>query len=321
MTAPLKPRPAHRRRFFNAFKQVSVDEGSNYPCSKEDITTVHTGYPSLFQDLHDFHMPGGALSAEEATAQLERFLLPSSVMSNDLLVKTCLDWDRVFFAGNMKGRLSVRWSDGDTMRKDFSKNPAGERALAACYSYDYSSRWGHATVYMNADRLLLNLDEDKTVLAGEPPVSQFRFMWAILLHELCHAYLAILTSDKGYDKDDFRDGYDELLGKYFQRCVHAVDRSARQLLGLGANRNYASHNELPIRVYDVENHIVQPKQIWQDRVIQKCRDSVHSIALHKKGMPKLLILHSNLLIHVMYRFPANVYNELRILRFNVKDSA
>lgn len=231
----------------------------------------------------------------------------------DLLVKTCRDWDRVFFAGKMKGHVSVQWLDAARMPRDFS-NPESEGALGISYGYEYSSRWGRAYIYLNADRLLLDRDEDRTVLAGEPPVSGVRFIWAILLYELCHAYLTILTGHKEYDIDDVRDGYDEFHGKYFQRCIHAVDRSARQLLGLGAYRSYSSQYRQPIRIYDVENHIVEPS------LVQKCRDGVRSIVRRDKGMSNLLISHSYILIYVLYRPPANVYYELRILRFDVQDS-
>ena len=118
-------------------------------------------------------------------------------------------------------------------------------------------RWAHVEINMNADRLLL-FTEKRVMRDGEDPVSPFRGMWGTFLHECCHAYLGILTGTSGDDVED-AEGYDGGHGCYFQRCIHAVDRSARAMLGIAACCHYGTRDDLPQKEFDPRNHKVIPK--------------------------------------------------------------
>ena len=120
-----------------------------------------------------------------------------------------------------------------------------------------SWRWAHAKIELNADRLLLRPCM-QAARKGEAPVSPFLAIWATLLHECCHAYLAVLSGSAN-DPKEAAEGYDGGHGCYFQRCIHAVDRSARALLDVPAFCYYDSKDNLPLKIFDLKNHKVIPR--------------------------------------------------------------
>ena len=305
MAAAAQPTFANRRRYVNAFKKVSIDTGTPYPCSEDDIKSLTRHDFWRFPDRPKF---GGLLSAEEATVQLERFLLPSTVMTNsaidarerlqkmlllentdwgpDLVVKSCHDWDKLFFNRRLKGHVQIEWLSEEVLRTHYTR-----RFQGLSNQDGLSWRWGHSRIILNADSLLLLPPHDMRPLAEEPSLSDFRFMWSIVLHEFCHAYLQILCG-RDYDNNAGAAGFDAFHGEHFQRCIYAVDQSARQLLGIAACRFYPGQGGIPIRTYDVENHIVEPKTSrWTElkkqgyrRVVQTCRHSVRRMILRNSGM-------------------------------------
>lgn len=93
---------------------------------------------------------------------------------------------------------------------------------------------------------------------GEAPVSDFIVMWGVFLHECCHAYLAVLSGTAD-DLEESAQGYDGGHGCYFQRCIYAVDRSSRALMGVPAFCCYGTKDYLPQKLFDVKNHKVIPR--------------------------------------------------------------
>ena len=82
---------------------------------------------------------------------------------------------------------------------------------------------------------------------------------------MTHAYLAILTG-KGEDEDEEAEGYDGVHGRHFQRCIHAVDKMSRALLGLAAcNDSGPSSTGRLRKPFNVEEHSVKPPRSrpWQ----------------------------------------------------------
>ena len=120
-----------------------------------------------------------------------------------------------------------------------------------------SWRWAHVKIELNADQLLLR-PAMRVTRKGEAPVSPFLFMWAVFLHECCHAYLEILSGTAD-DWDESAEGYDGGHGRHFQRCIYAVDRSARALMGVSACCAYGRTDNLPQKLFDVKNHKVIPR--------------------------------------------------------------
>ena len=120
-----------------------------------------------------------------------------------------------------------------------------------------SWRWAHVKIELNADRLLLRTTM-RAMKQGEAPVSPFLSMWGTFLHECCHAYLAVL-SGTAVDPEAAVEGYDGGHGYFFQRCIYAVDRSARALIGVPAACYYGPTDNLPLKSFDVKNHKVIPR--------------------------------------------------------------
>ena len=294
----------NRRRYIEAFKKVSPYTGlHSYDCSESDIKALTN------DDFRRFDSPvlGSLMSMEEATVQLERFLLPSNPVpksatnalerlrdmltweddewSPQLVVKSCYDWDKLFFNRRLKGHVTIMWKTHEAMTTTLNPHNAGQ-----CAGDEVSWRWGHCRVELNADCLLL-LPISWSFCANEPPASAFRTLWAIVLHEYCHAYLAILTGHNITDVEDQAAGFDYYHGKHFQRCIYAVDQRTRQLLGIGASRNYGGVDGLPINVYDVENHVVTPHTSkWAEqgyhRILQACQHSLRRVVIRQQQLIK-----------------------------------
>ena len=74
---------------------------------------------------------------------------------------------------------------------------------------------------------------------------------------MTHAYLAILTGN-GEDEDEEEEGFDGTHGRHFQRCIYAVDKMSRALLGIAAcNDSTPSSDGRLRRPFDVEAHSVK----------------------------------------------------------------
>ena len=255
-TAQADPPSIDLWRYNNAFARVSPDTGSTfYPCSKSDIEALTGGF-----NFARAFLPfcGFSMSKERATVQLERSLLPGTPLSEsardalerlrtmlmwedrewgpDLIVKTCYDWDKVFFDRRLKGHVMINWSTEELLR-EWKEKPGAWACLGHCLVDGISWQRGHCRIELNANELLLfPNNHDRTIRAGDPPVSPFRYLWAVLLHEFCHAYLKIMTCHDSDDEHDEADEYERTHGRHFQRCLYAVDRRARELLGIGTTR-------------------------------------------------------------------------------------
>lgn len=211
---------------------------------------------------------------EEATIKLERSLLPTTELSAsteaalkrlrkmmllenqdwgpDIVIKSFNDWDKVFFNRRLKGHVEVCWRKEKDIPRWVQNGTYGHAA-----NQDASWRWRHVKIELNADRLLL-MPEMRPLRTGESPASPFRGLWGTFLHECCHAYLAIL-SGSSIDAEESAEGYDGGHGVYFQRCIYAVDRSARALLGVAPSCEYGTDGNLPQKFFDPKNHKVIPR--------------------------------------------------------------
>lgn len=120
-----------------------------------------------------------------------------------------------------------------------------------------SWRWAHVKIELNADRILLR-PIMRAMRQDEAPVSPFLSMWGTFLHECCHAYLAVL-SGTATDPEEVAEGYDGGHGYYFQRCIYAVDRSTRALIGVPACCYYGLQDNIPQKFFDLKTHKVVPR--------------------------------------------------------------
>lgn len=304
------PTLPNRRRYINAFMKVTTSTGTPYPCSEDDIKTLTN------DKFEQFDSPwfGKLMSAEQATVQLEQFLLPGTPLTKpqikarerlqgmlrwessdwgpDLVVKTAHDFDKLFFNRKLKGHIQIKWASDEQLLR-YNANLLGQSNQDG-----QSWRWGHCLIDLNADRLLLVPSDFRSIREGEASVSQFRFLWSVVLHEFCHAYLQVLTGHNDFDHDDSKTGHDGHHGQHFQRCIYAVDRSTRGLLGIGALCSFTGQDGKPINVFDVENHTVEPKPSrWAElkgkgyrMVVQACGHGVRRLILRGSGMFQHLVL-------------------------------
>ena len=252
----------------------SISSGTPYPGTKKDIESATTA--DYHRSKKNRPILGDFLSMEAATTKLERSLLPTAELSPsteaalkrlrgmlllenkdwgpDLVVKSFNDWDKVFFNRRLKNHVEICW------RKEASvPGWPGKFMYGHQLEEGVSWRWRHVKIELNADLLLLKPHSEALIMReGEPPVSPFRAIWGALLHECCHAYLAIL-SGSGRNREEEAEGYDGGHGVHFQRCLHAVDRSSRALLGIAALCDYVTRDNRPQKSFDPKNHQVVPR--------------------------------------------------------------
>ena len=221
---------------------VDARHGTPYPCRQEDLEFIRH---------HPGRNDGPFVSSRRATLEIvqhndSRRQLPSYErealrrLSNavhnasqhpwgpDLVIKTFLDLDIVFFGGALGGFVSVSWQDKD----GFANEGDSQGRTEEC------PRRGHALIYLNAEAILL----------GPRP---FSHMFSTMLHEMCVSIIHQLSKLKSFyvdllankrqhafevvrlsvdNKDLDGDGHHAEFGTR----IYAVDRRARELLGLEA---------------------------------------------------------------------------------------
>lgn len=155
---------------------VDAHYGTPYPCRQEDLDFIHH---------HPGRNDGPFVSARQATLEIVqhndlRRRLPSyerealrrlSIAVHnasqrpwgpDLVIKTFLDLDVVFFGGALGGYVAVSWKD----KYGFAAEGESQGRTETC------PLLGHAQIYLNA----------KAILLGPSP---FSHMFSTVLHEMC----------------------------------------------------------------------------------------------------------------------------------------
>jgi len=84
----------------------------------------------------------------------------------------------------------------------------------------------------------------------------------VLLHEMIHAYLAILTGS-GDDEDESEERFDGSHRRHFQRCFHAVDTLTRELLGIAVSddKEQKSSEGLHQKLFGAEAYVAAPRRV------------------------------------------------------------
>ncbi|CAF9925740.1 hypothetical protein IMSHALPRED_006774 [Imshaugia aleurites] len=215
--------------FQQAFQPFSENTGTPYPCSQADINFHH-------RDI--FHKPnkGPFVSSHQATTELmwqndasrpvpsaeqaaiERLLQLLSQaeygphLGPDLAIKTFSDIDLIFFGGQLRGNVTVQWRNHHTIGD-------AARVFGLC-SYRRGVEEGQCRILMNA-----------SMIFGEAPrampFSSNEFMFATMLHEMCHAYEKVRAPR---DIEKSNDGH----GKLFGTRISVVHKRAMRILGLWA---------------------------------------------------------------------------------------
>lgn len=166
-----------------AFNPVDAHSGTPYPCQQRDLDIVrhHPGYnpaPRVSQrqatlEIVQHNDLRRRLSSEERDA-IHRL---SDAIYNaarypwgpDLVIKSFLDLDIVFFGGALQGSIGVTWKS----REFFRGHELGITQIC--------STPGHAQVRLNAEGILLHRDPFKT-------------MFSTILHEMCVSSIQLKSS-------------------------------------------------------------------------------------------------------------------------------
>lgn len=216
--------------------------GTPYPCRQEDLDFIR--YQPGPND-------GPFVSPKQATLKIvqhndPRRQLPSYELEAlgrlsravhdasqhpwgpDLVIKSFLDLDIVFFGGALGGYVSISWKD--KVYFDYGGKSQG-------FTTD-SPRPGHALIYLNAEAILLS-------------PRPFSHMFSTVLHEMCVSTFHQVFKKRFSDVDllankrqhafeivrirpdssnPHSDGHDAEFGTK----IYAIDRRAKELLGLEA---------------------------------------------------------------------------------------
>lgn len=217
--------------------------GSSYPCKQAEIDFHYYGV---------FAKPnkGPFLSAMQATQEVMRWndekrappweeldiirrltIAVHDAEKNlrfrpDLLIKTFADLDRVFFGGQLRGHVVVRWVDTiDSGRK---------HGTVLGHTKFSGVEPGQTRIEMNAEAILLQKWSNK---AAKNSVAT---MFGVLLHEMCHAYQGVRCP---YERDK-GDGH----GEHFQTMIGVIHDRAIRILGTDVIfdwQTYKQHHFLP----------------------------------------------------------------------------
>lgn len=159
-----------------AFRRVDARHGTPYPCRQRNLDFIRD---------HPCRNDGPFVSPRRATLEIvqhndfrrrppsyEREALrrlsdavqeaSQNQWGPDLVIKSFLDLDVVFFGGALGGRVCVSWKG---MENFAYEGESQGRTIE-------SSRPGHALIYLNA----------KAILLGPSP---FSHMFSTVLHEMC----------------------------------------------------------------------------------------------------------------------------------------
>ncbi|KAL8840148.1 MAG: hypothetical protein Q9205_005866 [Flavoplaca limonia] len=190
------------------FDEPHPDEGTDYPCTKGQLRELRSIGPVHYV---------ARISPRKACSELLRFHeRPASRRENaalsrigtalrlldwgpDLIIKAFHDLDTAFFGGNLAGYTMVRW------QSDAEFHQVG---VGSSYGVTFTCFNG-----TEPQKIFLNAE----VIFGEGSVGHFKQMWGTMLHEMVHAFYAILCGNVG-----------ENHGPFFREAMLSVDRYWRE---------------------------------------------------------------------------------------------
>ena len=185
--------------------KVYEKRGTPYPVTQKEIDDIQDRHKSFRPPRHyiskceackcltEAHAPGVHLDRHQLAA-MDRLqaLGKLSRWGSDIAIKVFNDLDKIFFMGVLRGHVYLRWSD------------KSEHA-----------DWGGVTCYSPDRRLMIQLST-KILKSSR---ASLRDVWAVLLHEMIHAYLRHQCGPTMRDDDPYSPpGH----GRIFQACMKAV---------------------------------------------------------------------------------------------------
>ena len=207
-----------------SLKPFSEDTGTPYLCSQKDIDFHHR---NVFRNPNK----GPFLTVKESTievmwqndpkrtippaeqAAIDRLVKVASdarenlILRPDIIVKAFADFDLVFFAGRLRGHVTVAWAEDAVFT----------RAWGHCLYSRRPGEKGKCRIQLNAGKILQKGWTQRTP-------NPFETMFVTLFHEMCHAYTDVRSH---HDRE-------EAHGKFFGTRIGVVHKRAMRLLGLWA---------------------------------------------------------------------------------------
>ena len=240
----------------------SIDIGTYYPgCTQEDL--IELDHADEWSDRFSGHWE--PVSLRQATVELEDWLskppphksaaaikrmrsaLHQRSWTPDLPIKMFNDLDRAFFGRFLKGRCKLRWK-GSTkaLRKDIGPR---YHDTAGVTMPVLNTAVPIARMILNAEVIFLDPRGGRS-----PEKSRKRMTYGTLMHEMVHGESSLqhlelvsgfpqsmlTTSILAYllvrlgsctDADETMMGRDGSHGRYFQRCIEAVERRTKKDIG------------------------------------------------------------------------------------------
>ena len=163
-----------------ALRPVSVDTGTDYPCSQKDLDSyvrlAHGNQKEFLGQMESTYqlVKWNRLSKEltrreeKALSNLEYGLSLRGKISKcgpDLVIKAFRDLDELFFMGLLHGNCRVNWVDTETLCAIRQKPPRTILGITR------PERRGQAAIHLNADDIFLCM------------LDPFMVMFSTLLHE------------------------------------------------------------------------------------------------------------------------------------------
>ena len=167
---------------------VTADAGTPYKISQRDIDATHhfsshnerpfVSAGRATQQLLTQNCPRIDYSSRECAA-MERL---SAALSNarcsfwqpDLIIKSFLDLDILFFGGVLRGNICFDWGNPDLINTH-------EQMSGELLGITIPRRPGRAKIILNAKRIFLGSDLELGIDVSDP----FKTMFATALHEMC----------------------------------------------------------------------------------------------------------------------------------------
>ena len=156
----------------------------------------------------------------------------------DIIFKAFDDLDVALFHGRLRGRCQLQWKSEEELRALFpsvrhiwATTVPKRRRVEDPVNWDYCQVYS-AHIYLNStshflDPLPTYIDEKGV----ECKRTRWENMWGTLLHEMCHAYLRLVTGE-GFRDHMWSEGADRGHGSHFKRCLKAVNVRSDYLLGV-----------------------------------------------------------------------------------------
>ena len=202
-----------------AFSEVKADRGIIHNVSQKDLDALTTfrchnhgpfvSRSQATQEILDHNSSSRQPTWDEcvATTRLrDLFTYYDDRWTPDIAIKCFYDLDLIFFNGRLRNNVTIRWRSPHAFAPHVKR---GEFALGKTVE---TVRPGQVAMMLHAVHLL----------EGDVIRKPWKYMWATMLHEMCHAY------EGGRVREGMQPGH----GRDWKDKAKKVHKRAERLFGL-----------------------------------------------------------------------------------------